>query len=462
MKFAREYEAALRREGYPKCWVLSAISYRQLKKCIRRIELELSHIGLDVETLRRLCQSAETISSKGISLQYKLEGVSLGVETVHQEKMLKHHLGDLTAFEPKLLFLVSLNDGIPMDASLSPLTRAYLQSLVVNTQDQYCSDTSLVDPQRNTTRREELAGCTNCLISQPIHENQFQKDVPLNNVNQQDCLNIEVPLRHDSEFFQLLNLKLSELQALQSYERSELIKDIGALGREISVESIPSKGSGKSDFYTWREILSLYTDCRIFFSTNERDQFYRDSSTAQKQLQRFSEKLSEIKVAKRFRRKESYLAMDRFLYINLILLQNIKFQELNSTAITKILKSKSLVLANVQSITDGGLEFDKRTALGARQTFPELIPSEVLFSQSLAKSMCSKISEEIVSVVPQLNDYLCPVCFNISFKPIKLRCGHVFCIRCMIVLQKAKQDHCPLCRSSVVMQADSGELKAKL
>ncbi len=103
------------------------------------------------------------------------------------------------------------------------------------------------------------------------------------------------------------------------------------------------------------------------------------------------------------------------------------------------------------------VEFDKRTALGARQTFADLDITEAFLSQTMAKSLCFRISEELISVLPQLNDYLCPVCFNISFKPIRLRCGHVFCIRCMIVMQRAREDHCPLCRGSVVMQADSGE-----
>lgn len=76
----------------------------------------------------------------------------------------------------------------------------------------------------------------------------------------------------------------------------------------------------------------------------------------------------------------------------------------------------------------------------------------------MAKAVCFEISEKVLAVVPQLSDYLCPVCFNISYKPIRLRCGHVFCIRCMIIMQRAKSDHCPLCRGTVVMQADSGTL----
>lgn len=77
MKFACQYEVALRQEGYPDWWVLSAISYRQLKKCIKKVQLELSHIGLDAETLKQLRQSLGTTSSNKISLQYKFEGLSI-------------------------------------------------------------------------------------------------------------------------------------------------------------------------------------------------------------------------------------------------------------------------------------------------------------------------------------------------------------------------------------------------
>jgi E3 ubiquitin-protein ligase BAH len=78
-------------------------------------------------------------------------------------------------------------------------------------------------------------------------------------------------------------------------------------------------------------------------------------------------------------------------------------------------------------------------------------------SETLAKAVCSEVSKEIVKIVPQLDDYLCPVCFNISYKPVRLTCGHVFCIRCMIRMQRAQNKFCPLCRNDVIMHADSGE-----
>lgn len=76
MKFAHEYETALKQEGYPDRWVQSAISYRQLKKCIKKVEMELSRIGLDPETLRQLWQSLKASNISGAPFQYKFEGRS--------------------------------------------------------------------------------------------------------------------------------------------------------------------------------------------------------------------------------------------------------------------------------------------------------------------------------------------------------------------------------------------------
>ena len=75
MKFAHEYETALISEGFPTYWVQSAIAYRQLKKCIKKVELELSEIGLDPSTLRQLWQSIDHSLNGGEPFQYKLEGL---------------------------------------------------------------------------------------------------------------------------------------------------------------------------------------------------------------------------------------------------------------------------------------------------------------------------------------------------------------------------------------------------
>ena len=248
----------------------------------------------------------------------------------------------MTTFEPKLIFSVNPHTGIPVDASLSPETATYLQSLALRTEG-----------KGNETPEISAANriLTSNVLGAEVGDRASSKAEPLNGVEYGICLpksitvnyqKVEVPLRYDSEFFHILSLELSELQALQAREKIELTKEIGRLGQDIGKLAAPPEGFVKTDMYAWREVLSLYTDSKIFFSTNERDDFRRDSSTAQKQLQYFSSKVRELKIARSFNRKESHAVLENFLYINLALLRNLKFQELNSTAMTKILKSESL------------------------------------------------------------------------------------------------------------------------
>ena len=62
-----------------------------------------------------------------------------------------------------------------------------------------------------------------------------------------------------------------------------------------------------------------------------------------------------------------------------------------------------------------------------------------------------------MAVVPQLNDYLCPVCFSVAYRPVRLDCQHVFCIRCVVKIQRRNEKQCPLCRADVVMRATAGK-----
>lgn len=74
----------------------------------------------------------------------------------------------------------------------------------------------------------------------------------------------------------------------------------------------------------------------------------------------------------------------------------------------------------------------------------------------VGRDVCAQLSKELVPVVPQLNDYLCPVCFAVAYRPVRLDCQHVFCIRCIIKIQRRQEKHCPLCRADVVMKASLG------
>ena len=118
--------------------------------------------------------------------------------------------------------------------------------------------------------------------------------------------------------------------------------NIVVLGTEIAEVARPQKGLirlSKSDLYRWREIFELYLAAQVFFSTNESSGGGRNSAKAQKQLVWFQEEVTRRQLPHKFKLETSVAAYARFLELNATLLQNLQFQELNLTAVTKIIKS---------------------------------------------------------------------------------------------------------------------------
>jgi E3 ubiquitin-protein ligase BAH len=124
--------------------------------------------------------------------------------------------------------------------------------------------------------------------------------------------------------------------------------------------------------------------------------------------------------------------------------------------IKRLRADKTLSLRNCAHTT---LEFDKRTALSVRSTFANRLPSSML-SEDIAKGLSAQVATDILSVVPQLDDFLCPICSELAWRPVRLRCQHIYCIRCLIRLQREGKDRCPLCRQDVVMEANSCKYSA--
>lgn len=91
----------------------------------------------------------------------------------------------------------------------------------------------------------------------------------------------------------------------------------------------------------WRELFDIYLQAGIFFSTHELDHGQRDSTTAARQLQWFQGEVTKRGLVEKFKLPSSHQALQRFVQINVSLLQTLKFQEINQRAISKILKSKS-------------------------------------------------------------------------------------------------------------------------
>jgi E3 ubiquitin-protein ligase BAH len=107
-------------------------------------------------------------------------------------------------------------------------------------------------------------------------------------------------------------------------------------------------------------------------------------------------------------------------------------------------------------------EFDKRTSLGVKGTFPKVMYSANFISETISKDICAQLAREVVSLVPQVVDYSCTICFSLCWLPIRLDCTHLFCIRCMIKMQNQNKRYCPLCRADVVQSANETHIDDNL
>lgn len=85
MKFAHSFSQVLEGEGFPADWKAAAIHYRQLKKYIKKVQQELSELGLTVDILKSLVQqSAASLATGGDQptkqrplFQYMFDGETL-------------------------------------------------------------------------------------------------------------------------------------------------------------------------------------------------------------------------------------------------------------------------------------------------------------------------------------------------------------------------------------------------
>ncbi|KAF4976096.1 hypothetical protein FZEAL_7206 [Fusarium zealandicum] len=489
MKFAHDFKQILQTQDFPPHWVDHAIPYSQLKKCLKKVSRELRDFGLDPETLRELLNPNAT---SPVAIKYRLNGIHCPPPSGSDSHLLR----------PKLTVQIHLQDGVPVDASLAPNTREFLHKIATNLPqriaspppkaatistdsdsvtsvpksdtliettavpapsdevvDKLADDTNgklaIVDasePAVEAVVKSALESVPEALIEAPVEASNdalIQAPASASTTSVTDTKQgvyeiIELPLVFDGEFFDMLQSDVTHLDALQAEEEKNLTSEIVALGKEVEAVAKPKRFS-KTDLARWRQIFELYLDAEVFFATHEQDHGARSSQVAVRQLQWFQDQVEKQKLAKDFKLPESRAAFTRFISLNASLLKNLQFQELNKTAVAKILK-----------------KFDKRTALGVARKFPTAVHSDKLLAGGIAQDVCARMSQELVSVVPQLNDYLCPVCFSVAYMPIRLDCQHIFCIRCVIKIQRRKERHCPLCRSDVVLRASADNLDYEL
>lgn len=438
MKFGQEYKHALESEDFPEEWKQSAIEYKHLKKIINKIHKELKAIGLDADTLRHLGEWVDQPEVEQDGGDASQEGaVSLQPDAAHITE-------ELT---PRLWVLVDSKSGEPLDAALAPETKKYLQKIArhgaVAAGRREHVGASIRSP--SPTRRK--SGYANGTA-----ETDGPSEVP------EGARWIQVPLASAKDFFDLLEPKLQELEALRAAETTKLEDEILDLGDAVEDVVEPVRDGFEAvrrvsyrDLYFWREMFRLYLETPIFYSENGTRRGALTFKEAKERLEAFDEHLRSTGLLAKMKTPQAQKAAKQFLDLNVEILKIMHFQEMNARAMTKILK-----------------KFDKRTHLEGQMFLQNLnakYPSLLIndkngrsaggFANSIARDLQAELASKVLAIVPQLHDWTCPVCYGMAWQPVNLGCCRsVFCIRCIIRLQGEGVKKCPVCDRETIMQAN--------
>ena len=436
MKFGQEYQNTLAREDFPQHWRDSAIEYKHLKKCIKKIHRELESLGLDAETLSHLSEWMQPSDSE--------KGASAHADKGYYSASLPALDSVPEEFTPQLRVLVDSKTGNPLDAQLAPETKVALQKLARH-------------EMVTAGRRDHLGGAV-----QPA---QFRRKSSAVSVvtdgetdESQDARWIQVPLASARDFFNILEPKLQELEALRKAETEKLESEILDLGDAVEdvVQPVREGFEAKRDvsyrdLYFWREMFRLYMEKPIFYAETEARRGALTFNEAKGRLQEYDSRLRETGLLAKMKTPAAKQAAQHFLDLNLNILKIMHFQEMNARAMAKILK-----------------KFDKRTHLegqvfvrNLRQQYPALLTNGKSaqpaggFANSIARDLHAEIATKVLAIVPQIDDWNCPVCYSMAWRPVNLGCCRsVFCITCIIHLQDDGVKRCPVCNQETVLKAD--------
>ncbi|KAJ8661117.1 hypothetical protein O0I10_003340 [Lichtheimia ornata] len=263
-------------------------------------------------------------------------------------------------------------------------------------------------------------------------------NIPNTTCNEQENL-IKIPLVKDSEFFLLLLQGMAQAAMLYASEQKRFADTVSRLESQLAAVASPHK---QKEMYVWRQILKLYMDAAVFETGTQVDYSTQAFERSKKQLAWFNEELARTQLTRKFGCKKSREVLKHFVQLNNELVNFKWFHALNHTAMIKILK-----------------KHDKRSGLKAKTEFPAFAKTNAMLVENVVLALYSGITSQLVSVVPQVDNHSCPICYAVAWRPIRLECNHVFCVRCLIKAHRKKLYDCPLCRhTGAVVNADATNL----
>ncbi|KAJ9479735.1 hypothetical protein PHBOTO_003225 [Pseudozyma hubeiensis] len=328
---------------------------------------------------------------------------------------------------------------------------------------------------------------------------------------------IVIPLTADTQFLDTLTHALQNLSNIQTHQRDNFVVETESLCSAIARASSPF--ASKNDLYVWREIFGLWVDMQVFESQREKDRGELSIDESEARLKRFALELAKrgwihdpnspaptaskrgrlVKLklgsgpsSQNLHNQASAAAIEDFLRLNFALLDVKKFQRVNVEAARKILKKHdkrtALTASNdlrafmaqqeaarramgISPVGSGGVvtlpasalepsSNGNSTALVSSTAHPSLaalLPSATtgILSESLPHILLSLVTTTLLPILPSVDDYSCAICTSVAWRPVRLDCSHLFCLRCLVKLQRQGKDDCPLCRApGVVKTAD--------
>lgn len=418
MKFAKVFQQALEEDHVPPEWVDRAIKYKALKKRIGKVVQELEAVGivLDEDTMEyKISLEDECVRPQ---LQVSISPLLRGII---EEKLVElgYH------FDIKPLGRVTAVRSVDDLHSSSPKTDGG-ESL-----DDAGDSGSLVEAPIDTSSgsvpiAHEAISVHSVASSAASTVSAFSA---VNPFDPEPFYLLTITLVQDAKFFQILYSEIEGLNEFRAQIEEDITNNVQTMARAISMLSSPNVK--KSDMYLWRQLFQMYIESEIFFSTTQRHTGYVDIALSKEKYAKFLQNVAKTNLVAQFKKRDSQTAFMDFKRMNEEILKVSNYQSFNTMAVTKILK-----------------KFDKQTHLHSKDVFPDILQNSPLniLNGSIARDVCAIISQNLLSIVPQIDDYLCPICFSIAFKPIRLRCGHLFCLRCLVKLRRKNEDKCPLCR----------------
>ncbi|KAG6866165.1 hypothetical protein C0991_008119 [Blastosporella zonata] len=500
MHFSKSYTQLL--QSLPPELRENAIQYRELKKLINQIVLELSSLGLSPALLHDLLEGSQKVSNSigdSGSAAEEADGTEAKSTRRHHLSKAVYEVTDgLGHIEPHLRLWVDLPslisnkyassvtssqetdssdrhtetethdpdeeglDGIP-PAGISLLWT--LQRQALNIQDAEPSTAWISESFDDLSlSSSDISPHSEVNLPSSMHSGSSSDNHNLEPLHRDENANeIVIPLAADMLFFQALSTAVTHIAAHLVTVQSNFVDTLNTLSEKIGDSARPTSSSGfgfqphsvlsskpwsisnatkvKSDLYSWREIFQLYIEAEVFESVHELDRGERSVEESEKRLKLFAERVTSRGLGddRKLKTKQSREALETFLELNLFILNIKKFQFANAEATRKILK-KHTKRTSLPFLTD---DLDLQAVVLPHKT-PNRLP----------RVLVQAIGETLLPIIPHLDDYSCLICLSIAFKPIRLACGHLFCVRCLVKMQKMGKGNCPMCRAPCVLKAD--------